>query len=364
VSGRSGYLPTLDGWRAIAIGMVMITHATDALFAPGAPHDAPTWYGLTRHGALGVDVFFGISGFLITSRLLEEHEQRRRISLPGFYIRRLCRIIPPYFVFLAALAALTVAGRIAIERPELSVSAFFVRNYFGLRPPSGWYTGHLWSLAVEEHFYLLWPTLLVLLTPRRARLGVVLLALAIAGWRVVEFRAGLLTRLLGPDVNFYLRTDIRFDALLWGCAAAFVYHDPGARATAARWLSAPGWIVLIGLFVAIVALHPPMAMAWQAMIIPCVLLGTVLHPQGAAGRFLETPPMRWVGRVSYSLYLWQQLFLLPWVLFPALPLGAMQRLPLNIAATVAAAAASYYLVERPMMKVGHRLAAPVTEGRA
>ena len=364
MSGRSGYLPTLDGWRAVAIAMVMIAHVTDALFAAGAPYEAPAWFGLTRHGALGVDVFFGISGFLITSRLLEEHEHRGRISLPGFYIRRFCRIIPPYYVFLAALAALTVAGRIAIERPELQASAFFVRNYFGLRLPAGWYSGHLWSLAVEEHFYLLWPTLLVLLTPRRARLGVVLFALAVAAWRVAEFRLGLLSRLLGPDVSFYFRTDIRFDALLWGCAAAFVYHHPRASAIASRWLSTPSWTALVVLFVAIVALHPPMAMAWQAMIIPCLLLGTVLHPRRVAARFLESPPMRWSGRISYSLYLWQQLFLAPWMLYPALPLGALQRLPLNILATVVAAAASYYLIERPMIKVGHRLAAPVTEGRA
>src|SRR2546430_13139239 len=109
---RSNYLPTLDGWRALAILGVMVCHSGDAFFHADGPHPNVTLHSLTRHGALGVDVFFGISGFLICTRLIEEHKKTGRISLKRFYIRRAFRILPPYFTHLAALGALTAAGLI------------------------------------------------------------------------------------------------------------------------------------------------------------------------------------------------------------------------------------------------------------
>ena len=355
-----GYLPTLDGWRALAILGVMVTHATDALLSPGAPFADATWYGLTRLGAKGVDLFFGISGLLICSRLLEEHEARGTISLKGFYVRRFLRILPPYAVFLVTLALLALAGVVAVSSGQLVASALFVRNYLAIAPDAGWYTGHLWSLAVEEHFYLLWPGLLVLWTPPRARRRVALLALAIAAWRVVEFRFQLGQRLL-PGLDFYGRTDIRLDALLWGCWVALALRDPAWRARLERWLAPPGWLGSVALLIAVLLLNPPLAMLWEALLIPLVLAGTVLRPEFAASRALEWPALRWVGRISYSLYLWQQLFLVP--LTRQADLGVLQRVPLNVAAVFACAALSYYLVERPMMRLGHRLAPPTTEGR-
>jgi peptidoglycan/LPS O-acetylase OafA/YrhL len=263
-------------------------------------------------------------------------------------------------MLLAVLAVLGLAGLITITRGQMLASVLFARNYFPIGDDAGWYTGHLWSLAVEEHFYLLWPGLLVLWSPSRARPRVLLLALAVAAWRVVEFRLRLLEHVI-PGVSFFLRTDIRLDALLWGCWMALVLRDPAWRERAARLLRGPRWVAALVLLIVVMVFSPPLALLWQSVLVPMVLVGTTLNPGGIAGRLLELGPLRWVGRISYSLYLWQQLFMVP--VFAMGQLGLSQSLPWSIAATFAAATLSYHLIERPMIRLGHRLAPPTTEGR-
>ncbi len=215
------YLPTLDGWRAIAILGVMIAHAANSVFCPEGSLPNAWWYAVIRRGGLGVDIFFGISGFLICSRLLQEHRQNGQIGLRSFYIRRIFRILPASFAYLAVVGLLTLAG-FSLTTPIMWWSCVgFFRNYLPLPGPDGHYTGHFWSLAVEEHFYLLWPSLLFLCGPRRARPWALGLALAVAAWRVWEFRHQWLGHWI-PGAAFYVRTDIRLDGLLWGCWAALV----------------------------------------------------------------------------------------------------------------------------------------------
>ncbi len=356
-----GYLPTLDGWRAVAILGVMAAHATDRLFIDGGAWPNEFWYGVTRYGAKGVDVFFGISGFLICSRLIEEIDARGRIDLKGFYIRRFFRILPPYFVFLGAVSLLGAAGVFAVTGPEVASSLLFLRNYYPVAGPAGWYTGHLWSLAIEEHFYVIWPSLLALWGLRRARWGVAILSVALAAWRVLEFRmqfgAGLI-----PELGFYGRTDVRLDALLWGCWFALVGSLPWVKALMTRYLNGPVWMVFLAILLACMVRQPPLALMWQSILIPLVVVGTVVRPTSVVSQVLELAPVRWVGRLSYSLYLWQQVFLVGAEAGP-LPLGVSQTLPLNIPIVFALSIVSYYGIERPMIKAGHRLAAPVTEGR-
>ena len=357
-----GYLPTLDGWRAVAILAVMVAHAADQLLSPNGALPSAWLHGLTRYGGRGVDVFFGISGFLICSRLIEERLARGRIDLKGFYIRRCCRILPPYFAFLGVVSLLGAAGIFAVSGSELLSSLFFIRNYHTLTEPVGWYTGHLWSLAVEEHFYLIWPGLLAMWGIRRARWGVVALSLAIGAWRVIEFRLQLGAELIS-GLGFYPRTDLRLDALLWGCWFALIVSTPSVKERLVRLLSGPTWTSSLVLLIACIALEPPLAMVWQSVLIPLLVVGTVVRPAGRVARLLETFPMRWIGRLSYSLYLWQQVFLVSAAVERPLPFGVIQSLPLNVGMVFGVAAISYYLVERPMIRVGHRLAAPVTEGR-
>ncbi len=356
-----GYLPTLDGWRAIAILGVMIAHGADALVGPGGPAADATLWAITRYGAKGVDLFFGISGFLICSRLLEEWDQRGEISLKGFYIRRFLRILPPYAVYLVVLAILAAIGTLPVAPGELLWSAAFLRNYWVHAAEAGWYTGHLWSLAVEEHFYLLWPTLLVIMRRRGAVITTACIAVAIAIWRYVVFHWASADP-FSPALSRFERTDLRLDALFWGCAMALAFWRPGLRDRIARILNPPTWTVTCGALILVMVLTPPFALMWQSMLIPVVIAGTVLHPDRAPGRMLETKPARWIGRISYSLYLWQTLFLVARGV--ERPFGVLQALPLNVLMVFACAALSYHAVERPMIRLGHRLAPPTTEGRA
>lgn len=159
---KSGYLPTLDGWRAAAIIAVLLDHTLE--YSPLRCY--PKLMNFAHTGPNGVSLFFAISGFLICSRLLEEEGAFGRISLRGFYIRRACRILPPALFYLIVIAVLSVCGLIVVSPGEWFGSAFFFRNYLpGDWISRGWggYTVHYWSLAVEEHFYLLWPAALVLL---------------------------------------------------------------------------------------------------------------------------------------------------------------------------------------------------------
>lgn len=347
---RRGYLPTLDGWRAVAIVAVMLWHATGIQV-------------LNKLADGGVTIFFGISGLLITSRLLEERREAGRISLAGFYVRRTFRILPPYYLYLVAMALLMALGQPVATRREMISCVFFYRNYLPEPPghPQRIFTQHFWSLAVEEHFYLLWPGLLVALGPRRARWAAPGLALAVAAWRSVDFRFHLFDRLVPYSLPGF-RTDIRLDGLLWGAAVAFWLEEPRARALLARALSTPVVLALLVLFGACMKglLHSSgLAIFLMAVAVPLMLVGTTLNPRSIPSRALELGAVRWVGRMSYSIYLWQQLFLVPQAAKMLPGWGPWQRLPLNLACLLACAAASFYLVERPLTRLGHRLSARV-----
>ena len=230
---------------------------------------------------------------------------------------------------------------------EVLACLAFVRNY--VTSGFSWYTAHFWSLSVEEHFYLLWPALFLLAGHRRTRWVAPCLALLGVLWRTADHHYEFIAHLAhdpGLAGNQY-RSDYCFDALFWGCTLALwlpmlrrapsVFGTPLCLATAvlvigSRYLNVPHYGAIAGL--------------GMAVLLAC----TVLKPQSALGKALEWAPLRYVGRLSYSLYLWQQLFLswndakLPW-----------QHLPVNVALAVACALASYYVVERPLIRTGHRL---------
>jgi len=356
---RSGYLPILDGWRAVAIIGVLVCHGCEAVFHSGGLYPDAVLYRVTRYGSFGVDIFFGISGFLICNRLLQERHRTGGISLARFYIRRAFRILPPYLTYLITIGVLGYSGALVVHRWEWLSCLLFFRNYIAQRD-AGWYLGHFWSLAVEEHFYLIWPGMLVFFGPRRARWAAVLLALSVAGWRTLDGREQWISQMGG--VGFYGRTDIRLDALLWGCWAALLIDGADWRELVIDRLSRGMWILLLGALACCVAYQPPLAMLWQAILVPMILVGTVLRPIGPVAWILEAYPVRWIGRISYSLYIWQQLFLVSRAEPRPLPLGIPQEWPSNIIFVFAAAITSYYLIERPAINIGHSLAARVVSG--
>jgi peptidoglycan/LPS O-acetylase OafA/YrhL len=226
---KTGYLPTLDGWRAIAIVAVLLDHTVEY----SRLRHYPKLVSFTHTGPNGVSLFFAISGFLICSRLLEEKRAFGRISLRGFYIRRACRILPPAMFYLLVIGALSLCGLIIVSPGEWWSSTLFFRNYLpGDWISRGWggYTIHYWSLAVEEHFYFLWPAALVFLGKKRARWFALSLAFAVAAWRTWDFHRHWFDRLI-PGLLFGSRTDVRMDALLLGCVAALMLDDDSVRAS-------------------------------------------------------------------------------------------------------------------------------------
>lgn len=346
-SRLSGYLPTLDGWRAIAILMVMGYHTLRV----GGDH----WYN--DLGVLGVEIFFGISGLLICSRLLEESVKRGRISLSNFYIRRAFRILPPAWLYLFVLAIM-FALRLPVLRSwsELASCLFFYRNYMP-EEATAWYTVHFWSLMVEEHFYLLFPVLLTLLRARRALWILPLILVGLALWQALDIRTGLITDLL-PGVIRARRTDLRLANLLWGCWIAIVlFHYPPFGRVRLAWVYG-GIVSLILVLSAQIGFIPPLHGFVRGALIPVALAGTVLAPRSPLGWLLERALFRWIGRISYSLYLWQQLFFVRALSFQIPGFSPLQQLPWNLAAAFACAIFSYYLLERPLIRLGHRLATP------
>jgi peptidoglycan/LPS O-acetylase OafA/YrhL len=348
---KFGYLRGLDGWRAVAILSVILYHST--VHAAGIFSTVWAW----RFGYLGVDVFFAISGLLITSKLLEEEETSGRISLPNFYLRRAFRILPPAIVYLTAIALLARLGLIYVSRMEWFASLFFYRNYSSLYRIDQtlglpWFTTHFWSLSLEEHFYLLLPALL-LLTRRKARIAVlVVIILAVIVHRQLE-----LAHRVWFTIVFH--TDIRLDALLIPALFAVLSRSETFgehfNSFIRRWHLAfvPGFLLLL-----LLPEGSGLQMTALAVVMPGIVLGTVLKPESLGTQLLEWRPLRWVGRISYSLYLWQQLFFTErFLLFR--PLGRLETWPLNLLLTFLMATLSYYGVERPLVRLGHRL----TSGR-
>ncbi|MGZ3458526.1 MAG: acyltransferase family protein [Archangium sp.] len=339
-------LPGLDGLRALSISLVVLYHARYTEDFPALE----LLKKISQTGVVGVQIFFVISGFLITWLLLGEEEKTGRISLKGFYSRRALRILPPAFVYLAAVGVMANLRAIPVTHRELLASTLFFRN---LSLGDSGYTKHYWSLSLEEQFYLVWPLLLLWL-PRRARLW------AIAGLICAEpvWRQLNIWRHTAADVNWQ-RTDLRYSGLLVGALLALVLAEPRLKAKLDRLLVfGPGvFAVAAAALVALLALpldsqpkvfrvDPELMQALTIVVLVAVLV------EGRGGVFsslFELAPIRWLGRLSYSLYLWQQMFCFqstgPW----------FEHFPMNVLAALAFAAASYYLIEQPILRWRDRL---------
>lgn len=341
---RSGYLPTLDGWRAVAILWVFQGHSELVRFGPLS--NAPLKYT----GDRGVQLFFALSGLLICTRLLREEVRNGSISLRSFYTRRLFRIQPAALVYLAVVLALMLTG--LLRPPALSAvaaAALMVRNYLPTTV-ANWQTAHFWSLAVEEHFYLFLPGFLVLC--RRYRLAVMLLLVLVA-----ESWHSYVLQHLKPGFSslIFLHTDMTIGGILLGCVAALLFYREKARAIAVDYLRP--WVAYLyaGVLFYVDSLHQSRFNHTALLTVyPLLIVSTMLHPEAITSRLLELAPVRFVGRISYSLYLWQQLFLNPYGAPPAHSLSA-HRLPMWCV-LVACALGSYYLIETPMIRRGHQFA--------
>jgi peptidoglycan/LPS O-acetylase OafA/YrhL len=353
-SSHDRSIPTLDGWRAVAVLWVCSFHGRGMLFGPEGLFRCRPLDLIAVQGELGVEIFFGLSGFLITSRLLKERERDGRISLSAFYLRRAFRILPAAWLYLAVVAALLFAGMIPpLSQSEMTSSLFFWRNY----GYPGRATGHFWSLAVEEHFYFLWPAVFLLVSDKvRLRRIALWSALGVAVWRFFDVKYQIAHALFPIIPTWDFRTDLRIDALLWGCIAALAF--PELKAFLARLGPWKSQVLSIGAaagFAGLRYLHVPLAEAGLAAAIPVMIVSTAVFPSTLLGRFLDLSLLRLIGRWSYSLYLWQQLFMYVWPPGHVHSGGYGSYALLMVAGTLLCTVASYYAIEQPMIALGRRL---------
>ncbi|WP_256788400.1 acyltransferase [Frankia sp. AvcI1] len=351
--------PALDGLRAIAVLAVFVHHM-----------------GLLPGGYLGVDLFLVLSGFLITGLLLAERDRTGRISLRAFWGRRAFRLLPAFYVFAVVGVPLVLLLKSHSDQVQFLwnglASVFYVANIQRtFDPPGGdsWF-GHTWTLSMEEQFYLLWPLALVVICGRsrlRRRLPTLLIGaiLLVVIWREILIVDGQ------ENLRIYFGPDGRVDSLLVGCLLGVWRHQavaPPALGWSSRGprqaailrdvarLGPAALMALVALFVFGPDLHGrPNWLAYggytavAAVAAVAVLAADQQRPAWLAG-FLSTRVMSWIGRISYSFYLWH---------FPVTGTALDKLMPrvgrvpaagVALVISMGLASASYYLVERPVQR--------------
>jgi peptidoglycan/LPS O-acetylase OafA/YrhL len=320
-------IPTLDGWRGVAILLVLADHLQFGLLHR---------HELLPTGGHGVAIFFVLSGYLITSKLRDEFQHTGSLDLKSFYVRRFFRLMPAAWTYLLLIGFVSHHAASALRFDAVAACILFYRNFIDPGPGS-FLTGHFWSLSIEEQFYLFWPSVLILLGFRRARYFAVTAAVAVAIWRVDHW-SSLAT--LTSAATF--GTQYRADALFVGCAAALSL--PLLAKFSRAWMMSPLLLVL-GLYMLRFGLLISLG---ESVIIAILLYSTSAFSHTRVGRALEWKPLAYLGTISYSLYLWQQPFLCTpihgW-------LAAVERLiALTIIATL-----SHHGLEKPAIRLGYRL---------
>jgi peptidoglycan/LPS O-acetylase OafA/YrhL len=364
-SGRLGYAPGMDGLRAVAVLAVIVFHA-GATWLPG--------------GFLGVDVFFVISGFLITSLLVSEHRETGRVAFRAFWSRRAKRLLPALLLLLAVITGWALSSwpdpvQAHAFPGDALASLFYYGNWHFAAQGASYFTQfsapsplqHLWSLAIEEQFYLVWPIVLAAFLVAGAGRRRPLLAVSLVGAATSVVLMAVLYNPGHPSA-VYFQTDTHAFGLLLGAAAALCVAGGGERFGRACIAVAPA--ALVGVFVCFAVIDGQRAFAYQGGIalaalltVPVVVAST--RP-GVVSTLLAFRPLVWIGLVSYGLYLWHWPI---WTILTDARLGldpvsaTLVRTMLLLAVTVA----SYRLLELPVRRGAlHRwsvrLATPVAVG--
>lgn len=349
-SARLGYQAAFDGLRAVAIALVIGFH----------------YFETPRGGELGVDLFFVLSGFLITVLLIEEMRESGSISLRRFYLRRALRLMPALGALIGTFLTVAVAGQALGLNVAAPLSGALRAAVYGLT-----YTGnvglifdtfpremhHLWSLAVEEQFYVVWPLVLATLA---AAVGLRKIALGAAAVATALVTVRWITQPQHLQWGFDVGMVTRFDSILIGCVAGVAFCSAERRrlllVATRRSVVTVAAVVAVALVLA-GELDVTDGTSALFSIAAALLLLSVIDGRGVLGRVAATPPFVFTGRISYALYLWH---------FPILVWAERTRVMefagrtagvlIALTATVAAATSSYYLVERPFLRLKRRFA--------
>jgi peptidoglycan/LPS O-acetylase OafA/YrhL len=333
---RTSRIPSLDGMRGMCISLVILSHLGGTA---GFLH-IPKRYSF---GKLGVAIFFVVSGFLITTLLLQERAKTGTVSLRNFYLRRAIRLFPALYVFIGVVLAFQALGIVNLLDGDALAAATHTMNFHAHRE---WWLGHTWSLSFQEQFYLMWPAAIAFLGVAgglRVALGAVLAAPLL---RVAFFYGWPEQRAL-VDQAF----PAIFDGPATGCLLALLrerlWQDPRYRGL----LESP-FVVVVPVIVVATYLYTPFVGIELLIGLSVMNVGIAMcidwvmrFPDSPVGRVLNSRPVKWVGAISYSLYLWQQIFLcrshVAWY----------TSFPFNLLLALAAATLSYHAVERQGMRL-------------
>ena len=365
-SREMGYLPGLDGVRALAVIGVLLYHA-DVTGTKGG------FFTGFVGGFLGVDVFFVLSGFLITTLIVEEFARSGRINFGQFYLRRARRLLPALFLMLAVVAVIAAFfyhDAAQSVRTDGLASLLYVTNWWFIFQEHSYFTSwgnsllqHLWSLSVEEQFYLIWPVMAFILLKWRGRKAVFVTALVLSvastAWMFhVVTSQGLLQPGADPS-RAYFGTDTHVMGLLLGAAMAIVWRPGRLKQTlnagAAMSVTFIGFAALAAIIWIFIGVPESAHWLYQGgflaiSFIVCLLIAGASHPGAPFGKIIGAQPMRWFGQRSYGLYLWHwPIFLL---LQPVedIPIVGVWNFLLRMAITCAVAELSYRFVELPIRR--------------
>ncbi len=353
-------LPSLDGWRALSILLVLGAHS---IISPGFPPILEPSFKWVCDGNLGVRIFFVISGLLITWLMLYENHLYGRISLPHFFIRRALRILPVYFAFLGVLAGMQAMS--LYQQPPVAwiANVTFTTNYVVDRAGA---TGHLWSLAIEEQFYLIWPAVLVwakFATDYRKGLWLIITVIALSPlFRIItytkmapQFIAPLFS--WGSPLNY-------FDSLAFGCGSAillfykrdqleqFITIRPKLIACISVGLVLIPHVLahykVVGMFTV------PFQATLQALGISLLILQSIFQSKSGIFKLLNNPWVCKVGILSYSIYIWH---MITWQTQAFSSYGNIwwRAFPGWIVTGIGVAVISYYFLEKPLFQLRSKL---------
>jgi peptidoglycan/LPS O-acetylase OafA/YrhL len=343
------YIPSLDGIRAISFFLVFFSHAGLGGIVPGG---------------FGVSVFFLLSGFLITTLLRAEFARHRRISLGSFYLRRVLRILPPLYVALALAMLLWRLGKghPAIPFAGTLSQALQVSNYYeifadpALTIPG---TSVFWSLAVEEHFYLLFPLIYIWMCGRFSSFRQTLILLALCAV-ALAWRCILHYHLHASFLHTYYGSDTRYDSILFGCVFAVganpIFRDPlhAWFVRAMKWLLPLSFVVLLGTFLdRDDGFRETLRYTLQGLALIPIFIAAIHYQKSWPVRLLNLPVVSFLGVLSYSLYLCHGIIMASietvWTASPALGSAV------SLACALAFATLVHYSIERPATRIRKRL---------
>lgn len=340
---------SFDGLRGIAILLVLLDHAKNTIHSKSEIWNLASIF--IANSSLGVRLFFVLSGYLITLILLKEINRGGIIDLKRFYVRRAIRLFPSLYCFIVVVFIINLIAHLNINAEQFIAAATFTWNYLGpfhngyLR--GTWFLGHLWTLSLEEQFYLLWPLILLLLGINKSRKLSFILILSMPIIRVGSY-------FLFPSVKGYLNMMLHtsIDSIMVGCLMAILTLFP---VLSERIYKLKGFSIVIlliwPLFITPILAHLirgyliSIGLTIDAIILGILIAWLHTNPLSYANKLLSIPVIVYIGKISYSLYIWQQLFLTN----DNTTISGI--FPYNIGFSLLAGLASYYLIEKPCLKL-------------